>query len=83
MNVALQIRDVPEDVRDTLSRRAADAGLSLQKYLLEIVVREAGQSRNVELLRRIKPASSTGSGAADWLEQARAERARQIEDAAE
>ncbi|HYU86523.1 MAG TPA: hypothetical protein VEK80_17095 [Kribbellaceae bacterium] len=82
MNVALQIRDVPEDVRDALARRAADAGLSLQKYLLEIVTREAGQRRNVELLKDLRPASALGAGT-DWLAEARAERARQVEDVLE
>ena len=48
--VALQIRDVPEDVRDVLAQRARRAGQSLQGFLLEVVVREASFARNVEVL---------------------------------
>lgn len=49
--VALQIRDVPDDVRDDLARRAAEAGQSLQAFLLALVTAEAQRSRNAALLR--------------------------------
>lgn len=51
--VALQIRNVPDDVRDALAERARSRGESLQAYLLEMVTREAGWNRNVEILERI------------------------------
>lgn len=50
--VALQIRDVPEDVRRTLAERAASRGQSLQAFLLTLVTDEARRSANLELLRR-------------------------------
>ncbi|HEX5994650.1 MAG TPA: hypothetical protein VFY84_05860 [Jiangellales bacterium] len=34
MSVNIQIRDVPEDVRDRIVAHAADRGLSMQGYLL-------------------------------------------------
>ena len=34
MSVNIQIRDVPEDVRDRIVAHAADEGLSMQGYLL-------------------------------------------------
>lgn len=48
--MALQIRDVPEDVRDTLARAAAGQGRSLQAYLLELVRREALARRNIDIV---------------------------------
>jgi len=41
MALALQIRDVPEDVRDRLASEARRRGQSLQAYLLGLVTREA------------------------------------------
>jgi plasmid stability protein len=41
MPVALQIRDVPEEVRDAIAARARREGQSLQAYLLKLVEREA------------------------------------------
>lgn len=52
MTVALQIRDVPEDVRDVIASRAAERGQSMQTYLLELVRREARVVANVDLIRR-------------------------------
>jgi len=47
--VALQIRDVPDDVRDVLARTAAARGQSLQAYLLDVVRREARAVGNIDL----------------------------------
>jgi plasmid stability protein len=41
MTVALQIRDVPDDIRDVIAERAAQRGQSMQTYLLEVLRREA------------------------------------------
>jgi plasmid stability protein len=41
MTVALQIRDVPEEVRDALAQAAAARGQSMQSYLLDLVAEEA------------------------------------------
>jgi len=50
--VALQIRDVPEDVRDAIAQRAARQGQSVQAYLLDLVQREARMLRNAEAFER-------------------------------
>ena len=52
MTVALQIRDVPEDVRDAIAKRAAEMGQSMQAYLLELVTDQARIVRNAEMFDR-------------------------------
>lgn len=49
--VALQIRHVPEEIRDVLSAEAERRGESLQNYLLEVVAREAASVNNRRLVR--------------------------------
>lgn len=51
--VALQIRDVPEDVRNALAERARERGQSLQGFLLTLVEAEARRSHNAAVLARI------------------------------
>jgi predicted nucleic acid-binding protein len=50
--VALQIRDVPDEVRDVLAERARARGQSLQAFLLSVLREEARRSRNLALLER-------------------------------
>lgn len=76
--VALQIRDVPDDIRRTLAERAAARGQSLQSFLLTLVTDEARRSTNLALLERFG-ARQDGSQLStvqvtDALDQARAER---------
>lgn len=52
MTVALQIREVPEEVRDTLVERARNNGQSLQAYLLALIEREAARPHNLFSLNR-------------------------------
>ncbi|WP_205710885.1 FitA-like ribbon-helix-helix domain-containing protein [Isoptericola sp. BMS4] len=46
----LQIRDVPDDVRDVLAERARENGQSLNMFLREVVLREASFTRNRALV---------------------------------
>ena len=55
MTVALQIRDVPEDVRDIIAERAKAGGLSMQAYLLAMVQREAKLARNARMFDDLAP----------------------------
>jgi hypothetical protein len=55
MAVALQIRDVPEEVRDALAKRAADKGQSMQAYLLNLVSEDARRSWVAEMFDRAAP----------------------------
>jgi antitoxin FitA len=50
--VALQIRDVPDEVRDALVAQARARGQSLQAYLLEMVETQARRIRNTAILDR-------------------------------
>jgi plasmid stability protein len=76
--VALQIRDVPDDIRQTLAEQAAARGQSLQAFLLMLVTDEARRSANVAVLERFgarKDGSQLSTAqATEALDQARAER---------
>lgn len=52
MTVALQIRNVPDDVRDALVERASRLGQSMQAFLLDVVQREARLARNTQMFER-------------------------------
>jgi hypothetical protein len=76
--VSIQVRDVPEQVRDILAEVARSRGLSMQAYLLAVLEEDARRARNVMLLRQIR---ETGGGyvatpgeTAEELDVIRAER---------
>ena len=73
--VALQIRDVPDDVRDRLAELARSRGQSLQAYLLALVTRDADRANNLALLSRFADRTddnrATSAGPADVAEQIR------------
>jgi plasmid stability protein len=50
----MSIRNVPENVRDTLAARAAQRGQSLQEYLLNMLVEHAGRPSMAELMAQIR-----------------------------
>ncbi|QDP96479.1 hypothetical protein FOE78_11700 [Microlunatus elymi] len=51
--VNLQIRDVPEDVRDALAARARENAQSLNMFLRDVVLREAAFARNRILIDKV------------------------------
>lgn len=53
MPVALQIRNVPDDLHRKLKERAARAGMSLSEYLLSEVRQSAEQLTIEEMLERL------------------------------
>lgn len=73
--VAIQIRDVPEDVRDVLTRRARAKGQSLQAYLRDVVLREASFENNIAVLDSIAArrsgSAATGDDVLDALDRSR------------
>ncbi len=80
MATAITIRDVPEDVRDTLSREARERGQSLQTFLLSVLNRQASFSRNRQIITEVEEELAHGGGAgsdapdsAELIRQARAE----------
>lgn len=79
----MQIRDVPEDVRQTLAKRARERGQSLQSFLLNLVVDEARRSRNPALLEQFDgrhDGTSLGiDDAVSAVDDARAERDAELD----
>lgn len=49
---SIQVKDVPDEVHATLRRRAAQAGMSLQEYLLSRLEQEASTPTLEEVLDR-------------------------------
>lgn len=76
--VALQIRHVPDDIRQTLADRAATRGQSLQSFLLTLVTDEARRSINLAMLERFSGrrdgSQLSRTQATEALDQARADR---------
>jgi antitoxin FitA len=75
------IRDVPDEVRDSLANDARERGQSLQAFLLGLLRRQAAFGRNKQLLAEVERDLSAGDGAgpdapdaADLIEQARSGR---------
>ena len=50
----IQIRDVPEDVHRTYHRRAAEAGMSLQEYLLSELTSRARSRTPAEIVGSVR-----------------------------
>ncbi len=82
--VALQIRDVPDEVHQTLAKRARARGQSLQAFLLSLIEDEARRSANLALLDRYAERDDgsrlSAKEAAVALDQARTERDAQLLD---
>ena len=58
----IQIRDVPDDVHRTYRRRAADAGMSLQEFLLSELVDGARTQTPAEVVAEIEDQLARGTG---------------------
>lgn len=69
---SIQVKNVPDDVHRVLRRRAAEAGQSLQEYLLARLTEDAAAPTLDEVLRR---AGDRASGSVTLTEAARAVRA--------
>jgi len=80
--VALQIRDVPDVVRDALANEARRRGQSLQAFLLGVVEDEAGRVHNRELLAqfdgRTDGSNLTNDEILAEIDASRAERTAQL-----
>lgn len=75
----IQVREVPEEVRDELARKAALAGKSLQSYLLGELTKLAERRSMAEIIASAQArAKATGSTAtmSDAVAAVRAERDR-------
>jgi antitoxin FitA len=81
----LTIRDVPDEVRDTLAREAKARGQSMQSYLLGVLKRQADFCFNQTVLVEIEGELRHGGGlrpdspsASEVLAEERAERERRL-----
>jgi hypothetical protein len=74
MTVALQIKDVREEVRDAIAARAAARGQSMQVYLGELLEREFRAERNKHLFDGLASHRTLGLDAEEVVEVIRAGR---------
>ncbi len=65
---SIQIRDVPEDLHQQLVRDAQEKGVSLQKYLLEIIKDGARLARQQRAIQEILDAPSLNVSHEDVME---------------
>ena len=71
----LYIRDVSEEVAETLKERAAAAGMSLSAYVAGELAKIAARPTNAEIVRRLKARNrSAGPSTADIVDAVRASR---------
>jgi antitoxin FitA len=73
MSKMIQIRNVPDDLHRTLKARAAERGLTLSDYLLEMAEREATRISWEEMSERIRRRGRVrlGTSAADIIREHR------------
>jgi antitoxin FitA len=65
---AITIRDVPEDTLNSLKVRAAQAGKSLQAYVLDLLSREAVKPTLAEMAARLERETRTELDTTDILD---------------
>lgn len=84
MPVAIQVRNVPEAIRDALAAEAEARGQSLQLFLADVLQREAASARNrawVRGKRGMTPAFTGRPTPRELIEAGHRERDRAILDA--
>jgi hypothetical protein len=78
MGKPLQIRDVPDEILDTLRQKATQAGMRLSAYALEVLTRDALQPSMADVLgevtARLAAAHGPKIGAEHIAELVRADR---------
>lgn len=72
MSGLVQIRNVPDETRQALKARAAASGESLNEFLLQLLVEEAGRPTVAEVLARA--VSRSESSTVSSVDLIRAER---------
>ncbi len=74
----MQVRNVPDRVHAVLTRRAAEAGLSLSDYVLRELELVASRDANSELLHQLALLPRSAVSGADAVRSMRDERDREI-----
>lgn len=80
MTVNLHVRDVPESIHETLTRRAAGKGMSLRRYTIEVLAEHCALPTLDDWLdevRRLEPLETRSSGA-DAVTDSRADDDRAV-----
>lgn len=79
MSTPLQLRNVPDEAREVFKRRAAERRMSMNAYLVDLLVREASQPTLEEVLARAaaRP-ESLGLSSADAVRADRDEHERRF-----
>jgi antitoxin FitA len=71
----LYIRDVPDDVAETIKERAAAAGMSLSAFVAGELAKIAARPTNAEIVARLRATDrSAGPSTADIVEAVRESR---------
>jgi len=65
---AITIRDVPDPTLEALKLKAAQAGRSLQSYLLDLVTRDASTPSLAEMMARLDRETYSEIATADILD---------------
>jgi len=83
--VAIQVRDVPDDVREALTTEAQRRGQSLQVFLQDVLAHEARMARNRAALEKLRDEpiawiDPAAESAADLIRRQREERTQQLLD---
>lgn len=79
---AIQVKNLPESLHAELRRRAAEEGMTLSEYVLDVLRRDLtvpGQRQWLERLASRQPVGTTGALGA--LDEARGEREAELGDA--
>jgi endonuclease V-like protein UPF0215 family len=78
--VNIQVRDVPEELRDTLAAAAKARGQSMQSYLMTLFEEAGRRTRSIAMLKRLDSMgggyAGVDSDAAGEIAKQRAERDR-------
>lgn len=74
MSVAIQIKDVPEEVRDAIAARATARGQSTQVYLRALLEREYLAERNRHLLESLVGRRGLAMNAGEVIDEIRSGR---------
>jgi plasmid stability protein len=65
MSVVITIRDVPEDVRNTLASRAAAKGQSLQQFMRQLAIDTAARPTLADVIERARQRVHTSGSRID------------------
>lgn len=78
MTKMIQVRNVPEKLHGELKRRAQAKGLTLTRYVQDVLEREVARPPAEEVFERISrmPRVNLGVSAAELIHEERAERER-------